>query len=138
MRHLAEVLSRRFDRADLGGLQLLRLEARRHAGKLVRVALALLGEGRLLLLVPDEGGLHHWVHHACAIHMPVPMPMHMTMRTCRVDRPCTCSALLHRAPRAQAIPLRRHLSVPLRLLLRLGPLHPSERLELLRLAPLVV
>ena len=47
--------------------------------------------------------------------------------------PCTCCTLLLRAPHAQAVPLRRHLSVPLRLLLCPAPLHPSERLELLRL-----
>jgi hypothetical protein len=134
--------------AYLGGLQLLRFEARRHAGQLVRVALAFLGEGRLLLLVPGEGG----VHHAPAVHLPctcraramhkhvlctcrayaVHMHMHMYMHV-----PCKGYALLC-APHAQAVPLRRHLSVPLRLLLCPAPLYPCERLELLQLAPLLM
>ena len=81
--------------AYLGGLQLLRFEARRHAGQLVRVALAFLGEGRLLLLVPGEGG----VHHAPAVHLPCTCrarAMHkhvLCTSTCyahAVHMPCTC------------------------------------------------
>ena len=155
--------------AYLGGLQLLRFEARRHAGQLVRVALAFLGEGRLLLLVPGEGGVHHApaVHLPCtcrapAVHVPCTCyaqarAMHMLCTsTCyahAVHMPCTCIctctctcyaympckgyALLC-APHAQAVPLRRHLSVPLRLLLCPAPLYPCERLELLQLAPLLM
>jgi len=51
--------------------------------------------------------------------------------------PCKGYALLC-APHAQAVPLRRHLSVPLRLLLCPAPLYPCERLELLQLAPLLM
>ena len=134
--------------AYLGGLQLLRFEARRHAGQLVRVALAFLGEGRLLLLVPGEGG----VHHAPAVHLPCTCrapavhvlctstcyahAVHM-LCTCYAYMPCKGYALLC-APHAQAVPLRRHLSVPLRLLLCPAPLYPCERLELLQLAPLLM
>ena len=136
--------------AYLGGLQLLRFEARRHAGQLVRVALAFLGQGRLLLLVPGEGG----VHHAPAVHLPCTCraramhkhvlctstcyahAVHM-LCTCYAYMPCKGYALLC-APHAQAVPLRRHLSVPLRLLLCPAPLYPCERLELLQLAPLLM
>ena len=168
--------------AYLGGLQLLRFEARRHAGQLVRVALAFLGEGRLLLLVPGEGGVHHApavhlpctcrapaVHVLCtstcyaqarAMHMPCicrahayahahahAHAMHMLctcyahavhmLCTCYAYMPCKGYALLC-APHAQAVPLRRHLSVPLRLLLCPAPLYPCERLELLQFAPLLM
>jgi hypothetical protein len=65
---------------------------------------------------------------AYAVHMHMHMYMHV---------PCKGYALLC-APHAQAVPLRRHLSVPLRLLLCPAPLYPCERLELLQLAPLLM